>query len=70
MSRARKTPPPPADAESATLDLHRRLTGAPTPGGDPSSAEAVPEPHGASDEPIQALMARYSRSSPRSPKSS
>ena len=34
------------------------------------SPEAVPEPHAASDEPMRALMDRYSRSSPRLPKAS
>lgn len=41
----------------------------PAPAASPS-AEAVPEPRVASDEPIQELMTRYSRSRPRLPKTS
>lgn len=73
-----------SQSERLTMQLRRQLApgdsaaqgeATPSPEASPSSAappapEAVPEPRVASDEPIQELMTRYSRSRPRLPKTS
>lgn len=66
MSRAKKPRSSPPDPERLTLELTRQLHG----GAAPAAPQDVPTAAAEGDDPMEALMARYSRSSPRLQKGS